>query len=84
MAFTLRAVGGPTTAQMAAAFLVPERTMGQRISRAKQRLRAAGARFELPPQPERGPRLQAVLHVLYLMFKEGYSAVPGRSCCRPT
>jgi RNA polymerase sigma factor (sigma-70 family) len=77
VALTLRAVGGLTTAEIAAAFLLPEKTMGQRISRAKKRLRDAGARFELPPQPERGPRLHAVLHVLYLMFNEGYSASSG-------
>jgi RNA polymerase sigma factor (sigma-70 family) len=77
IALTLRAVGGLTTAEIAAAFLVPEKTMGQRISRAKQQLRDVGARFELPPEPERGPRLRTVLHVLYLMFNEGYSASTG-------
>jgi RNA polymerase sigma factor (sigma-70 family) len=77
VALTLRAVGGLSTAEIAAAFLVPEKTMGQRISRAKQRLRDADARFEPTPQPERGPRLQAVLHVLYLLFNEGYSASSG-------
>ncbi|MDW5330863.1 RNA polymerase sigma factor [Plantactinospora sp. KLBMP9567] len=77
VALTLRAVGGLSTAEIAAAFLVPEKTMGQRISRAKQRLRDADARFELPPQAECGPRLRAVLHVLYLLFNEGYSASSG-------
>ncbi len=77
MALVLRAVGGLTTPEIAAAFLVPEKTMGQRISRAKQRLRDAGARFDLPPEPERGPRLRVVLHVLYLVFNEGYSASTG-------
>ncbi|MCS7477329.1 RNA polymerase sigma factor [Umezawaea endophytica] len=77
MALVLRAVGGLTTPEIAAAFLVPEKTMGQRISRAKQRLRDAGARFELPPEAERGPRLRVVLHVLYLGFNEGYSASAG-------
>ncbi|GIJ78544.1 Predicted RNA polymerase sigma factor, contains C-terminal TPR domain [Micromonospora phaseoli] len=77
LALTLRAVGGLTTAEVAAAFLVPEKTMGQRISRAKQRLREADARFALPPQEERGPRLAVVRQVLYLMFNEGYSASSG-------
>ncbi|MFI7573925.1 RNA polymerase sigma factor [Micromonospora sp. NPDC049497] len=77
VALTLRAVGGLTTAEIATAFLLPERTMGQRIVRAKQRLREAGARFDLPPEPERGPRLAVVLHVLYLIFNEGYSASSG-------
>lgn len=77
MALTLRAVAGLTTAEIAACFLVPEKTMGQRISRAKQRLREAGARFELPADAERGPRLRVVLHVLYLMFTEGHSASGG-------
>jgi RNA polymerase sigma factor (sigma-70 family) len=77
LALTLRAVGGLTTAEIAAAFLVPEATMAQRISRAKQRIRSAGARFELPPQPERPERLGVVLQVLYLVFNEGYTASSG-------
>jgi RNA polymerase sigma factor (sigma-70 family) len=79
LALTLRAVGGLTTAQIAAAFLVPEATMAQRISRAKQRVREAGARFTLPPPAERAGRLRVVRHVLYLVFNEGYttSAGPG-------
>ncbi|MFV2101286.1 RNA polymerase sigma factor [Micromonospora sp. LOL_024] len=77
LALTLRAVGGLTTAEVAAAFLVSEKTMGQRISRAKQRLRDAEARFELPPQEEQGRRLAVVRQVLYLMFNEGYSASNG-------
>jgi RNA polymerase sigma factor (sigma-70 family) len=72
IALTLRAVAGLTTAQIAAAFLVPESTMGQRISRAKQRLRAAGARFELPAPEERRQRGRTVLSVVYLMFNEAY------------
>jgi RNA polymerase sigma factor (sigma-70 family) len=72
IALTLRAVGGLTTAQIAAAFLVPESTMGQRISRAKQRLRAAGARFELPAPEDRRQRGRTVLSVVYLMFNEAY------------
>ena len=77
IALTLRAVGGLTTAEIARAFLVPEATMAQRISRAKQRLKADGASFELPPEPERAERLRVVLHVLYLIFNEGYTASSG-------
>jgi RNA polymerase sigma factor (sigma-70 family) len=77
LALTLRAVGGLTTAEIARAFLVPEATMAQRISRAKQSIRAAGARFELPAEPELGERMRVVLHVLYLIFNEGYTASSG-------
>jgi RNA polymerase sigma factor (sigma-70 family) len=77
LALTLRAVGGLTTAQIAGAFLVPEATMAQRISRAKQKVRAAGATFDLPPEAERAERLAVVLHVLYLVFNEGYTATSG-------
>jgi len=77
LALTLRAVGGLTTAEIARAFLVPEATMAQRISRAKQRIRATGVQFRLPPEPERADRLQVVLHVLYLIFNEGYTATSG-------
>ena len=77
LALTLRAVGGLTTAQIAAAFLVPEATMAQRIGRAKQRIRDAGARFVLPPPTERAGRLGVVLHVLYLVFNEGYTVSSG-------
>jgi RNA polymerase sigma factor (sigma-70 family) len=77
LALTLRAVGGLTTAEIAAAFLVPEATMAQRISRAKQRIKSAGARFELPPESERAQRLGVVLHVLYLIFNEGYTSSSG-------
>ncbi|MGR6918079.1 RNA polymerase sigma factor [[Actinomadura] parvosata] len=77
LALTLRAVGGLTTAQIASAFLVPEATMGQRISRAKQRIKASGAEFRLPPEGERRDRLRVVLHVLYLIFNEGYTATSG-------
>jgi RNA polymerase sigma factor (sigma-70 family) len=77
IALTLRAVGGLTTAEIAQAFLVPEVTMAPRISRAKQRIRAAGARFEAPPESERAERLRVVLHVLYLIFNEGYTATFG-------
>ncbi|CNE04791.1 RNA polymerase sigma-70 factor%2C ECF subfamily [Mycobacterium tuberculosis] len=77
VALTLRAVGGLTTAQIARAFLAPEATMAQRVSRAKQKIRAAGARFAPPPAGERDERLRAVLHVLYLIFNEGYTASSG-------
>jgi RNA polymerase sigma factor (sigma-70 family) len=77
LALTLRAVGGLTTAQIASAFLVPEATMAQRISRAKQRIKATGIAFGMPPQPEWADRLRVVLHVLYLIFNEGYTATSG-------
>lgn len=79
IALTLRAVGGLTTAQIAAAFLVPEATMAQRISRAKRSIKQAGSTFELPPEAERDERMGAVLHVLYLIFNEGYTASSGTS-----
>jgi RNA polymerase sigma factor (sigma-70 family) len=77
VALTLRAVGGLTTAEIATAFLVPEATMAQRISRAKASIKGAGARFSLPPEDERADRLRVVLHVLYLVFNEGYTATSG-------
>lgn len=77
IALTLRAVGGLSTAEIARAFLVPEATLAQRISRAKQRIKTSGIPFRLPPQPERIARLRAVLHVLYLIFNEGYIATTG-------
>jgi RNA polymerase sigma factor (sigma-70 family) len=77
LALTLRAVGGLTTAQIARAFLVPEATMAQRISRAKQSIQASGLPFQLPPEQDRAERLQVVLHVLYLIFNEGYTATAG-------
>ena len=75
LALTLRAVGGLTTAEIAAAFLVPEATMAQRISRAKKSLR--GARFAPPPEEELPERLRVVRHVLYLVFNEGYATSSG-------
>jgi predicted RNA polymerase sigma factor len=75
LALTLRAVGGLTTAEIANAFLIPEATMAQRISRAKQSIKAAGATFDLPRTAERAERLQVVMQVLYLIFNEGYTDV---------
>jgi len=83
LALTLRAVGGLTTGEIAAAFLVPEATIAKRIGRAKQHIRDAGARFELPAEPERTHRLGVVLHVLYLVFNEGYTASSGPALQRP-
>ena len=80
IALTLRAVGGLTTAEIASAFLVPEATMAQRISRAKQSIKASGVPFAMPTEAERAERLGAVLHVLYLIFNEGYAARAGRAC----
>ena len=77
VALTLRAVGGLTTAEIARAFLVPEATVAQRISRAKQRIRETGAEFTMPPPTQRHERLAAVLNVLYLIFNEGYAASSG-------
>ena len=82
IALTLRAVGGLTTAQIASAFLVPEATMAQRISRAKQTIKASGTGFALPAEPDRGERVRAVMHVLYLIFNEGYTATSGQSLQR--
>ena len=82
LALTLRAVGGLTTAEIANAFLVPEATMAQRISRAKQTIKSTGVRFDLPPEPERAERLRVVLQVLYLVFNEGYTATSGTSLHR--
>ena len=77
IALTLRAVGGLTTAEIAKAFLVPEATMAQRISRAKQNIKASGVPFRLPVPAERAERLPSVLHVLYLIFNEGYASSIG-------
>ena len=82
VALTLRAVGGLTTAEIARAFGVPEATMAQRISRAKQQIRAAGARFAPPGAADRGQRLLAVQQVLYLIFNEGYAASAGQQLQR--
>jgi predicted RNA polymerase sigma factor len=77
IALTLRAVGGLTTAEIARSFLVPEATMAQRISRAKQSIRASGMPFRMPDASDRGTRLATVLRVLYLMFTEGHTRSHG-------
>jgi RNA polymerase sigma factor (sigma-70 family) len=77
IALTLRAVGGLTTAEIANAFMVPEATMAQRIGRAKQSIKASKVPFRLPTPQERRERLPAVLHVLYLIFSEGYASSIG-------
>jgi RNA polymerase sigma factor (sigma-70 family) len=79
---TLRAVGGLSTGQIAGALLVPPATVGQRISRAKQRIKASGARFELPSPDEGAQRIAAVRDVLYLMFTEGHTASSGAALHR--
>ncbi|HEU5185871.1 MAG TPA: sigma-70 family RNA polymerase sigma factor [Gemmatimonadaceae bacterium] len=82
IALTLRAVGGLTTAEIARAFLVPEATMAQRISRAKQSIRESGIPFRMPTDEERAERLSAVLHILYLIFNEGYASSGGADLVR--
>ena len=82
IALTLRAVGGLTTTEVARAFLVSEATMTRRITRAKQQIKDSGIPFRLPAQQERAERLAVVLHVLYLIFTEGYAATSGRSLHR--
>jgi predicted RNA polymerase sigma factor len=77
IALTLRAVGGLTTTEIAKAFLVPEATMAQRISRAKQNVKASQIPFSMPEAHERAGRIGSVMHVLYLIFNEGYTASSG-------
>ncbi len=79
IALTLRAVGGLTTTEIANAFLVPEATMAQRISRAKQSIKSSGVGFAMPPPEQRSTSLSAVLHVLYLIYNEGYAASSGEA-----
>ncbi len=82
IALTLRAVGGLTTPEIARAFLVPESTMTRRISRAKSGIKASGVPFGMPPEADRAERLDAVLHVLYLIFNEGYASTSGPDLLR--
>jgi RNA polymerase sigma factor (sigma-70 family) len=82
IALTLRAVGGLTTLEIANAFLVPETTMAQRIRRAKQTVKNSGVGFEMPGDAERASRLRAVMHVLYLIFNEGYATSSGTQLAR--
>jgi len=82
IALTLRAVGGLTTAEIARAFLVPESTMTRRITRAKKSIKDSRIPFGMPPAAERADRLGAVLHVLYLIFNEGYVSTSGPSLHR--
>jgi len=82
IALTLRAVGGLTSAEIARAFLVPEATMTRRISRAKKRIKDSGIPFQMPPNEQLTERLGAVLHVLYLIFNEGYASTAGPSLQR--
>ena len=82
IALTLRAVGGLTTAEIANAFLVPEATMAQRISRAKQSIKASNIPFSMPNEAERAERLGMVMHVLYLIFSEGYASSVGADLSR--
>lgn len=82
IALTLRSVGGLTTAEIARAFLVPEPTMAQRLSRARRTLRALDGPFRMPSADEYGERLRAVLRVLYLMFNEGYASTTGATVAR--
>ena len=77
IALTLRAVGGLTTTEIAHAFMVPEATLAQRISRAKQSIKSSGVPFRMPEEVERSERLASVLHVLYLIFNEGYTTSGG-------
>jgi RNA polymerase sigma factor (sigma-70 family) len=77
LALTLRAVGGLSTAEIGRAFLVPEATMAQRISRAKAKIKSSGLPFEMPPADERAERLKVVRQVLYLVFNEGYTTSAG-------
>jgi RNA polymerase sigma-70 factor, ECF subfamily len=84
VALTLRAVGGLTTREIGRAFLVPEATMAQRITRAKRKIKRAGVPFAVPAPGILSERRDQVLHVLYLIFNEGYTVRPATGCCAPT
>lgn len=83
IALALRALGGLTTAEIARAFLVPEATLAQRISRAKASIKSSGVPFRMPSTEDRAQRLRAVLHILYLIFSEGYASGGGARLQRP-
>ncbi len=83
VALTLRVMGGLTTGEIARAFMVPEATMAQRLTRAKQTIKSAGRTFPELTAADRAARLPTVLKVLYLIFSEGYTASGGDAAVPP-